>query len=67
MSINQRTMSDTEDAIPDHLYPFEDHQSFGGESQTTDGSSLKTIDDRVGSVEPIELGRGLCRVIFTYG
>ena len=59
-------MSDNASGVPENIYQYEG-RSVGGESQTTDGSSLKTIEDRVGSVEPIELGRGLCRVIFSYG
>ena len=59
-------MSDNKNSVPEDIYQFEE-QSFGGESQTTNGSSIKTIDGRVRSAEPIEMTRGVCRVIFLYG
>ena len=43
-------------------------QSYGGESRTTTGSSsMRTIDEAGGGTDTVELPRGLCRVIYTYG
>ena len=43
-------------------------QSYGGESRTTTGSSsMKTIDGFEDGSDPVEVPRGVCRVIFVYG